>query len=119
MQDTNKITAIDAALLDALVGADTETDALTLARETKCRPSRAYVTLAILERSGWVRSRWSELDDTTGHRRRLYRLTGAGRVGAAELISTRPQPAARRLSAMPRPVTAFLRLLPAFMGGAR
>ena len=53
------------------------------ARELNIDPSALYRTLRKLERDGWVQSRWMKA--TTGPRRRLYKLTAAGRRNLDEI----------------------------------
>jgi DNA-binding PadR family transcriptional regulator len=49
----------------------------------KVDPAGVYRTLRQLERDGWVQSRW--MRPASGPRRRLYRLTPAGRQNLDEL----------------------------------
>jgi len=53
------------------------------ARDLNIDPSALYRTLRKLERDGWVQSRWMKA--TTGPRRRLYKLTAAGRRNLDEI----------------------------------
>jgi len=118
MQPSIKITAIVLDLLEVLAGADEGLDALTLSQRSKRSASRAYVALASLEYTGWVQSDWSEDLRQDNDRRRLYRLTGAGRVAVGEL-TFRHAGRGRRSLAVPRPVVVILRLIPAHVGGVR
>lgn len=56
-----------------------------LSRVAQVGYGTVYVILARLERCGWVAGIWEE-GPPAGHRRRLYRLTPEGRIGAAELL---------------------------------
>jgi len=75
-----------------------------LCKEAGLRSGTIYPLLARLERAGWLKSSWEELDPSEAGRppRRLYRLTGEGeraaRAGIERLASRllRARTAARR-----------------------
>lgn len=71
----------DRRVLLALLTGAPELSGYPLSRAAQVGSGRVYVSLAALEREGWVTSEWGPPGER-GHRRRFYSLTPAGRIKA-------------------------------------
>ena len=85
---THGLTAVLAAMLSDPVE---RYYGLELSTATGIRAGSIYPVLTRLERHGWARSSWEEVDPASvgRPRRRYYQLTGTGELAARELLSER------------------------------
>ncbi|WP_146179840.1 PadR family transcriptional regulator [Micromonospora sp. RP3T] len=100
MPEQLTITVPVAKVLAALLGdPDGDHYGLALIKATGLPSGTLYPILLRLERAGWVRSTWEDIDPARAHRpaRRYYRFTGDG--------ATRARAGLARLRAQTRPVT--------------
>jgi PadR family transcriptional regulator, regulatory protein PadR len=87
-------TAVAKVLTAFLVEPDAERYGLELMRATRHPSGTLYPILIRLERAGWVRARWEQIDAVQAERpaRRYYRLTAHGVASArVELAALRQQ----------------------------
>jgi len=61
---------------------------LELVRLTGLMTGTVYPILERLEEANWLISNWEVQNERSGPRRRLYELTGEGKIGASELIES-------------------------------
>lgn len=97
MVDRVKVTVPVAKVLAALLSTpDADRYGLDLMKATGLPSGTLYPVLVRLERAGWVRAAWEQLDPVSAGRpaRRYYRLTGEGaEVARVELAALRAQTA--------------------------
>jgi PadR family transcriptional regulator, regulatory protein PadR len=79
------------AIIDEFVAAprDRWLYSLDVMRAARVRSGLYYRVIGSLERAGWLEATWEDAEPGRKHRRRLYRLTPTGRVGAAEREAVR------------------------------
>jgi PadR family transcriptional regulator, regulatory protein PadR len=72
-----------------LADPDEDLYGLEIAERTGLLPGTTYPILVRLERVGWVRSRWEDIDphDEQRPRRRYYQLTPNGTVSARDALA--------------------------------
>lgn len=83
------ITRVTEATVDVLDSLLTEREpiwGLAIAKRTERTPASIYPILNRLESGGWIEGSWEVESDRPGPRRRLYRLTDTGRVGAQQVV---------------------------------
>jgi PadR family transcriptional regulator PadR len=111
----SRVTPATLDVLEALMGPDEELYGLKIARNAGRKTGSVYPILARLEEAGWIKSCWErEERDARGPRRRFYRLSPDGLVGARALLTERRgavrQRTGRRAPAgSPIPVAELLR----------
>lgn len=85
-----RVTDATLDVLELLLGGDQELYGLKIAKATGRPTGSVFPILARLEQLGWVTSEWESSDPgAKGPRRRFYRLSGVGLLGARELVSQR------------------------------
>lgn len=87
-----KIRVTDATLdvLEVLLGPDDTLYGFKIAKAAGRQTGTVFPILARLERAGWVSSEWEPGDaDTSGPRRRFYRLRGESVAEARQLLAER------------------------------
>jgi PadR family transcriptional regulator, regulatory protein PadR len=91
---TTSLLKIVAALLE---DAGEERYGLQLMQDTRLPSGTLYPILVRLERAGWVRSRWEDVDPVTEGRpnRRYYHLTAEGIVRARREVALMQEQMAR------------------------
>ncbi|WP_067452087.1 PadR family transcriptional regulator [Actinomadura macra] len=132
MGGVERVTAPLLDVLEALLEShrqDAEVHGWQLMRTTRRAGPTVYRVLDRLEDSGWVTTRWEQVNpDPSRPRRRFYRLSPTGLAEAHRLLAEhRPEVPERaaRLPARGEPGTAFWRRLvwrpsrPGSAGGAR
>jgi DNA-binding PadR family transcriptional regulator len=84
-------------VLAALLDSPAETVyGLQLAKATALKTGTVYPILARLERAGWLTSEWETGDaDSTGPRKKFYRLTPTGLEEAHQAVNDRDAAVAR------------------------
>src|SRR6266511_6379824 len=86
MTRSPRITLQTLRILSALLQDDADHYGLAIAKQVQLPVATVYVVLARLERAGWLRSEWEDIDPVEYERprRRLYRLTPRGRLEARQ-----------------------------------
>ncbi len=95
------------AVLDVfLTAADTDHYGLSIGSATRLPSGTIHPILARLEGLDWLASRWEDVDPAAAGRprRRLYRLTEAGRAEASAAVALADARRAR-LARLPSPAT--------------
>ena len=88
---TLKVTPQVAVVLETLMTRSGDHWGFEIIKETGLKSGTLYPILARLETCGWVASGWGDNStNTSGPRRRYYRLTGIGEQAAIESMARRP-----------------------------
>ena len=87
MEPLARLTPATVDVLDALVRDRGGIWGLQIVSSTGRPSGSVYPILERLERAGWVESEWEDNPARPGPRRRVYTLTGEGRVAAAEAVA--------------------------------
>lgn len=86
MEPLARLTPATVDVLDALVSDRSGIWGLQIVSSTGRPSGSVYPILERLERAGWVESAWEDDPARSGPRRRLYSLTGEGRVAAVDAV---------------------------------
>jgi len=85
-----RVTDATLDVLEVLLDGNDELYGLKIAKAAGRPTGSVFPILARLEQLGWVTSEWESGDPAAkGPRRRFYRLSGVGWLGARELLSQR------------------------------
>lgn len=100
---TNPFLDVLEVLLSAL-DSSSDLHGWAIMKETRRSGPTVYGVLDRLEDMGWVTGQWeAQNPDPSRPRRRFYRITPTGRIGATELL-LKHRPQSLRQSAGPKPV---------------
>lgn len=87
MGPIQRVTAPTVDVLTVLLEADGPLWGLAIAKQSGRTPASIYPILSRLEDGGWVVGSWEVDEERAGPRRRLFRFTDAGRIGARQVVS--------------------------------
>lgn len=82
-----RITRPTVEVLRVLLATDEPIWGLRVVKATGLKAGSVYPILSRLEDGSWITGEWESAGDRPGARRRLYRLTGEGRVEALKVVA--------------------------------